>query len=259
MINTYLSGDVYLGLAKMVGAVPADATAFPDKALRQRFKSVGLAINYAMGPDTLAGRIQQPPIYARDLLRTLREAYPDFWRWSDNIVDRAMLTGMLNTVFGWQLRTSQDPNPRTFRNFPMQSTGAELMRLAACMATERGIEVCAPIHDAFLICAPLDRLDADVVRMQNIMAEASRIVLGGFELRTDADTIRYPDRYMDERGSVMWAKVMALLDKFSKPATSTPRRLEYRVSDLPTGLGNQWIGVGLMTEGRSRRYSMKVG
>jgi DNA polymerase I len=44
MIGTYRDGDVYLGLAKAVGALPADATAFPDKTLRQRFKSVGLAI-----------------------------------------------------------------------------------------------------------------------------------------------------------------------------------------------------------------------
>jgi DNA polymerase I len=44
------------------------------------------------------------------------------------------------------------------------------------------------------------------------MAEASRIVLGGFELGTDAQIVRYPDRYMDERGAVMWDRVMKLID-----------------------------------------------
>jgi DNA polymerase-1 len=34
-----------------------------------------------------------------------------------------------------------------------------MMRLAAIAATEVGIEVCAPVHDAFLIAAPLERLD----------------------------------------------------------------------------------------------------
>ena len=67
-----------------------------------------------------------------------------------------------------------------------------MLRLACCLATEQGIEVCAPVHDAVLICAPLDRLDYDVDRMRAIMAQASRIVLDGFEVAVDADVIRYP-------------------------------------------------------------------
>jgi hypothetical protein len=45
------------------------------------------------------------------------------------------------------------------------------------------------------------------------MAEASRIVLNGFELGTDAQIVRYPDRYMDERGAVMWDRIMGLIDR----------------------------------------------
>ena len=45
------------------------------------------------------------------------------------------------------------------------------------------------------------------------MAEASRIVLGGFELGTDVHVVRYPDRYMDARGVVMWERVMDLITK----------------------------------------------
>src|SRR6185312_4348421 len=107
------------------------------------------------------------------------------------------LTGELRTVFGWRVHVGNIPNPRSLRNFPMQANGAEMMRLAACLATERGIEVCAPVHDAFLICARLEQLEADVVGMRAAMADASRIVLGGFEVRTDVHLVRYPDRFMD--------------------------------------------------------------
>ena len=62
-----------------------------------------------------------------------------------------------------------------------------------------------------LITAPLARLEADVAQMRDVMREASRIVLAGFELGTDAHIVRYPERYMDERGAVMWQRVMALL------------------------------------------------
>jgi hypothetical protein len=81
------------------------------------------------------------------------------------------------------------------------------------LATEQGIEVCAPVHDAVLICAPLERLDADVKRMQEAMREASRIVLNGFELGTDAKIARDPDRYMDERGKAMWDRVTQLISE----------------------------------------------
>jgi hypothetical protein len=104
----------------------------------------------------------------------------------------------------------------------MQANGAEMLRLACCLATERGIEVCAPVHDAVLIAAPLDRLEADIVEMQNAMGEASRIVLDGFELGTDTAVFRYPERYMDERGKAMWEKVMTLLDRAeAKPAVGS--------------------------------------
>jgi len=165
-----------------------------------------------MGADALAQRIAQPPVRARELLRLHHETYPVFWRWSDAAVDHAMLTGSLHTVFGWRVRMSAVSNERSLRNFPMQANGAEMLRLACCLATERGIEVCAPVHDAALICAPLNRLEGDIARMREAMAEASRVVLGGFELGTDAYVVRYPDRYMDERGAAMWDRVMSLID-----------------------------------------------
>jgi hypothetical protein len=122
-----------------------------------------------------------------------------------------MLTGVLHTVFGWRLHVSEAPNTRSLRNFPMQANAAEMMRLAACLATERGIEVCAPVHDAFVIGAPLERIEADVAAMAACMTEASRVVLDGFELGTEASIVRWPERYMDGRGRVMWDRVTGLL------------------------------------------------
>jgi len=213
MMGAYRSGDPYLAFAKQAGAAPPDATKATHKAIRDQFKSTVLAVQYGMGVEALAQRIGQPPIRARELLRLHRETYRVFWRWSDTAVDHAMLTGSLHTVFGWRVRVPAVSNERSLRNFPMQANGAEMLRLACCLGTERGIEVCAPVHDAVLLCAPLERLEVDVERMRQAMAEASRIVLNGFELGTDAHIVRYPDRYMDERGVVMWDRVMGLIDQ----------------------------------------------
>jgi DNA polymerase I-like protein with 3'-5' exonuclease and polymerase domains len=170
-----------------------------------------LAVQYGMEAEALALRIGQPKIVARDLLRAHRETYRTFWLWSDAAVDQAMLTGTLHTVFGWHIHIGENSNPRSLRNFPMQANGAEMLRIACCLATERGIEVCAPVHDAVLISAPLDRLEADIGQMRAAMAEASHAVLSGFELGTDVNVIRWPERYMDPRGVVMWDRVTKLL------------------------------------------------
>ena len=213
MQRAYLSGDPYLAFAKQAGAIPEDATKQTHGAKRELFKQCVLAVQYGMEAEGLARRIGQPPVVAHDLLRAHHEAYRIFWRWSDAAVDHAMLHGSLHTVFGWHIHIGENANPRSLRNFPMQANGAEMLRLACILATERGIEVCAPVHDALLICAPLERLDTDVARMQAYMAEASRIVLDGFELRTDATVIRYPDCYVDPRGAVMWDRVTSLLSQ----------------------------------------------
>ncbi len=210
MREAYTSGDPYLAFAKQAGAVPADATKQTHGPVRERFKACVLAVQYGMGDASLALRIGQPVCHARALLELHRNTYRTFWKWSDAVLDYAGLHGVLYTVFRWRILVDSDANPRSLRNFPMQANGAEMLRLACCLLTEQGILACAPVHDALLIEAPLETLDAQVATAQELMAQASEIVLGGFRLRSDAKIVRYPDRYMDKRGVDMWAKVMKL-------------------------------------------------
>jgi len=93
-------------------------------------------------------------VVGRDLLRAHQETFREFWRWSDAAVDHAMSKSSLHTVFGWTIHIGADSNPRSLRNFPMQANGAEMLRLACCLGTEGGVELCAPVHDAVLMCAP---------------------------------------------------------------------------------------------------------
>ena len=211
MLEAYASGDPYLAFAKQAGAVPADATKQSHKRERDVFKTVLLGVGYGMEADALASRLGILPVEARELLLKHRETYPRFWRWSQNVVDTAMAGHPLSTVFGWRLHAGPGPNPRSLRNFPMQANGAEMLRLACCFGTERGVRINAPVHDAILIEAPIEEIEAEAVRMQSYMRTASRIVLDGFELRTDAEIVRYPHRYSDPRGVVMWARVTGLL------------------------------------------------
>jgi DNA polymerase-1 len=214
MSAAYQSGDPYLEFAKQAGAAPANATKQTHSAVRDLFKACALAVQYGMGEESLALRIGKPIAYARELLRLHRSTYPAYWRWSDAAVDVAMLHGQLRTVFGWTIRPALEINPRSLRNFPMQANGAEALRLACIFATERNIRVCAPVHDALLIEAPLAELDEAVAITQAAMERASRIVLAGFTLRSEVNVVRHPDRYADSRGREMWERVMTLSARY---------------------------------------------
>ena len=231
MLAAYKSGDCYLAFAKQAGAVPADATKKVTQPNGSCSNYVRLESSTEWKPNRLAVRIGRPEFEARRLLQYHREIYHRFWKWLDNITDHTILTGWQQTVFGWTNRVpiagrgplkkreengigkkdDESFNPRSLRNFPMQANGAEMLRLACCLGIEQGLELCAPIHDAILICSPLDRLEADVERMRAAMAEASRVVLNGFEVRTEGKLVRYPDHYSDPRGERMWQEILSLL------------------------------------------------
>lgn len=229
MMAAYASGDPYLAFAKQAGAVPPEATKHSHKAVRDQFKACVLAVQYGMGAESLAYRINQPVARARELLDLHRRSYRRFWAWSDGVLNQALLGGRIWTTFGWQLFVDDTPNGRSLCNFPMQANGAEMLRLACIRLIGDGVRVCAPVHDAILIEAPLAELDAVVAHTQAVMRAASAAVLGGFMLESDAKIVRAPERYMDERGTAMWNMVMAELGLDSRkvgagetaPATAT--------------------------------------
>ena len=212
------SGDPYLAFAKMAGLAPPDATKQSHKAIRDLCKTCVLGTNYGMQAPSLAMRTGLSVIDAQDLLRRLAQTFPTFTAWADHVVDVGQLTGYLSTVFGWTLRTENAPRSTTLRNFPMQANGAEMLRLACCLATERGVQVCAPSAR----CAARRgrrRLDR-ATRWRSPRRRWPRrreIVLGGLEVDTDVEIIEWPDRYADERGRVMWARVHGAPETSSRP------------------------------------------
>jgi DNA polymerase I len=217
MLGIYRSGDAYLGCAKLFGVAPPDATKATHSAVRDAFKVVLLATQYGIGYIALATRLGINPIAAAELLALHRWHFPRYWAWSDGWVERACTTGKMQSAFGWTMHLEQPLSERTLRNWPIQTSGADILRLACILAERRGIRVLCPVHDAVLIEAPIGEIETESARMQNCLRSASRLVLdpdgnlGGFALRTDSKIVRYPDRYSDPRGDRMWNVVIGLL------------------------------------------------
>jgi hypothetical protein len=224
MWEAYESGDPYLATAKHAGVVPADATKSSHGGVREQFKTLVLGVQYGMERDSLARRLDQSPAHAAELLQHHRAAYPRFWQWSDSAVSFAMLSNQIHTTFGWTLTTSAQTNPRSLANFPVQANGAEMLRLACCLTTEAKIRVCAPVHDALLVEAPIDNLDATIDRTQAAMGAASRAVLGGLTLRSSVTRVVFPDRFADPRGADMFRTVLDVLPRTGHTTMDVPEQ-----------------------------------
>jgi DNA polymerase I-like protein with 3'-5' exonuclease and polymerase domains len=123
MMSAYSTGDSYLAFAKQAKAVPPDATKRSHKIQRENYKQCVLGKQYGMEEESLSHRISSPRIVARDLIRKHHEVFSRYWAWSDNAVDRAILEGKQQTVFGWTHHIAPGFNPRTVRNFLLDLPG----------------------------------------------------------------------------------------------------------------------------------------
>jgi DNA polymerase I len=210
----YASGDSYHGLARMCGL-----TSEPDpirwkkanRAQRDRMKPLQLGINYGMGVPSLARGLDRHPLIASTIIELHKRTYPRFWQWRAERVQAAMLERRIESVFGWPLRITTSPNKRTLYNFPMQSGGAEMLRLAAWRLCEAGIVPIMLIHDGILF----EETDPEkIAQAKEIMLQAGRDVCDGFEVGVDEDQrLSGGARYYDKRpmAQKMWSTIMDAL------------------------------------------------
>jgi DNA polymerase-1 len=228
MIDGYtIGGDLYLDFAQRAGAIPAHERITQDtladlkrryKDIRNQYKICLLASMYGQQAVSLASQINRPPIYAAALLRQLAHAYPRFIQWIDNEIDLALINGSMETPLHWRLRTHRHTRETSLLNFPMQAMGAAILQRAIAFVQRAGVQVCAPIHDAILIQAPVEDIREHAWRAKEAMQQASRDLLGGFTIQVDGwgeysaeDFVVWPQHYRDGRGRGMWSKLAPLL------------------------------------------------
>ena len=214
MIAAYETGDPYSEWARRTGAMPAEGK---HPHIRAIYKRAALGVLYGMGAQTLSEYVGVSVSQARHLLRSHKRYFAQFWRWSAAVHDAGIQTRELFSVFGWRMRIRPDVNKGTMLNFPMQSGGADMLRLACIYAVQRNVPIIAPIHDALLIEAPRDSVADVTAAMVACMQDASRVVLGGPVVRVDVkDPIFYPHRYVDGRGVALWNNTMRLLKQIKR-------------------------------------------
>jgi hypothetical protein len=221
MIADYANDDPYLGFAKRIKLAPEYATKQSHSELRTQLKvAAGLGVLYGAGAPTVARAGNMTESQSERVLREHRYTYPQFWRWREQVINHARLAGELRTCLGWKWRVCGDDSTNSISNWMMQAHGADMLRVACCLAVERGIEVCTPVHDALLVLAPIDAIEDVRNATVACMEEASSVVLGGPKLKVGVDApIVYPNHFSDSRGVEMWEKLHGILVAVEKSGT----------------------------------------
>jgi hypothetical protein len=216
LIADYAGGDIYHALAKLCGLTDDPDPLHWKKtqpAMRARMKPLQLGINYGMGVASLARGLDRHPLISSEIIIRHQRRYPPFWQWREGRVQAAMLARRIESALGWPLRISTSPNKRTLYNFPMQSGGADMLRLATVRLCEASIVPGMLIHDGIL----LDENDLErIEHAKEIMRGAGRDICNGLEIGVDADQLlRNGARYSDKRpvAQEMWQTIMTALQR----------------------------------------------
>jgi DNA polymerase I len=215
LIADYLNGDIYHALARLCGlTTETDPIKWKsdNRPQRDRMKPLQLGINYGMGVPSLARGLDRHPLIAAEIISRHKRRHPTFWGWREAMVQTAMLERRITSTFtGWPLRISHAPNKRTLYNFPMQSGGAEMLRLATVRLCDAGIIPVMLIHDGILF----EESDPEKIdHAREIMIQAGRDTCNGLEIGADIDQLlRAGARYHDKRpmAQKMWATIMDVL------------------------------------------------
>jgi DNA polymerase I len=210
MIAFYNSGDPYLSTAVAAGAVPDGATKTSHPAERNIYKTGSLACLYGIGINALAQRLKRSAPFARDFLRIHHELFAGYWKWSDGVVAAAIHSGSYTSCHGWHYTVQPPFNMRSLRNWPVQTTGADILRCAVVFANAIGVEMLATVHDAVLIQASEERIETAAAEMAECMKLSAALLTGGFNLRVDVEIKRQGERFTDPRGR----RTFAVVNKF---------------------------------------------
>ena len=123
---------------------------------------------------------------------------------------RAVDRKHVRSRFGWHMHVTAETEYKSLLNHPIQTAGADVLRLACIGLTEIGIKVVAPVHDAVLTECRIEEVEEHIAAVQRMMRLAAKVGIG-IEIPVESSVTRWPDRYHESKGSEMFQTIMRLL------------------------------------------------
>lgn len=220
MMDAYKSGDPYMWFAIAAGAAPKGATKKTHKEERTLFKSTTLGLQYGMGVAKLARKLTIDtgrPVSekeARKLIDLHRKIYKKYWRWAKGIVRTYKSENCLVLKDGWGLNANCE-RETTVRNFPVQGTGAVILRRATVLAIRRGLPIVAPLHDALYGCPHKDDELGFRTQLSACMTQAVHEVLGNsVDIRIDVEVHRPSEEWVEEGAEDIYKALTPFMEEY---------------------------------------------
>jgi DNA polymerase I-like protein with 3'-5' exonuclease and polymerase domains len=205
----YASGDPHMAFAVKAGAAPPGATKATHGEVRRVYKAVNLAVNYGQTEYGIAEKTGMPVAKARSLLEQHQKVFAAYTAWSDAYVVRAHKDGRCWTALGWPRWVTRGDNRRSVANFPVQGTGADLMRLTVIHLSRGGLNLLATNHDGFLIECQRDHVVSAREAIDASLHAAVAHLLPGAPMRWTVE--EFGERYRDPDGERLWRQVQGVL------------------------------------------------
>jgi hypothetical protein len=210
--------DPYIELAVAVGLAPPGADETTNPEARAIGKIIQLAMLYGAGPGLIANATGMTIDRARAFLKRQREVFRTFFSWSDRKARTALACKPLATPLGWTVRfrpeTSTRAPERSGRNFCVQGTAGDMMRILMIRLTEAGVAVCAAIHDGFLIECDAAEVDAVLGFVKTTMDRCA-VDLIGAPIPIKHKTFCWPECYHEGKTKIaeLYETIMKLIDE----------------------------------------------
>ena len=215
-------------------------------------KALQLGIYYGMGVRSLARGLDRHPLIASEVILRHKRSYPRSGSGAPTWCSGHAGARDRIRVRRLAAAPQHSPNKRTLYNFPMQSGGAEMLRLAARRLCEADLVPIMLVHDGILF--ELDN-DEQVAQAIEIMRGAGTRVCDGLEIGVDIDQ-RLRQRALSRQPAgrrEMWGVIMECCKRSAR--FRKPRRCE-RVEELQDHAGRD---SGRANTGGARRDDQAAG
>lgn len=215
MISAYSCGDPYIWFARKAGLVPPDGTKESHPEIRNLCKTLTLGLQYGMGKKSLHGHLLSTGLQTSEaktklLLKTFKSIFHKHYSWSKKIILTYRSKRHLTLSDGWTLMPD-NPSNTSVANFPIQGTGACILRQSIINAQKLGLRVIAPVHDAVYVLYPLSDPSAPE-RLASAMTDAVTTILGPDKPIRLETTIHGADEpWVEKKGEATYKKLSPFL------------------------------------------------
>lgn len=220
--EVYRSADVYMKYAQLAGAYPADKPILTEDQresekwfkeehwdrVRKIYKGGFLGMQFGMGGASLQRRValSLPPEERNKLDSDFGDKFVDEYHETFKAeylcvseLKRQYKRGLHSGIVladSWRIGPD-DPNILSISNFPVQGTGAVILRRACELCDKAGVRIYATLHDAISITGKVENMENEIVTAAKAFKAAADEVLGeDLMLVGNPEIVRHGDAWL---------------------------------------------------------------